>query len=128
VPSSNQHRWILVATNYFTKWIEAIPTRKANHIVIINFLQENIFSRFGCPKRIVTDNAIAFNDKHLVKLCEELVIQLVHVGAQKFPILIHLSLHHSSHFITPLTFHDIISINMLVLLDKSVSADTNRSP
>jgi hypothetical protein len=73
-PSSNQHKWILVATDYFTKWIEAIPTRNANHTVIINFLQENIFSRFGCPKRIVTDNAVVFNDKHLVKLCEEMGI------------------------------------------------------
>jgi hypothetical protein len=25
-PSSGQHRWILTATDYFTKWIEAIPT------------------------------------------------------------------------------------------------------
>jgi transposase InsO family protein len=41
-------------------------------------MQENIFDRFGCPKRIVTDNAVAFKDKHLVKLCEELGIQLVH--------------------------------------------------
>jgi hypothetical protein len=80
-PSSGQHRWILVATDYFTKWIEAIPTRNANHTVIINFLQENIFARFGCPKRLVTDNAAAFKDKHLVKLCEELGIQLVHSTA-----------------------------------------------
>jgi hypothetical protein len=80
-PSSSQHRWILVATDYFTKWIEAIPTRNANHTVIINFLQENIFARFGCPKRIVTDNTVAFKDKHLVKLCEELGVQLVHSTA-----------------------------------------------
>jgi hypothetical protein len=37
-PSINQHRLILVATDYFTKWIEAIPTRNANHTIIINFL------------------------------------------------------------------------------------------
>jgi transposase InsO family protein len=77
-PYSNQHKWIRVATDYFTKWIEAIPTRNVNHTIIINFLQENIFSIFGCPKRIVIDNAIVFNDKHLVKLCEEMGIQLVH--------------------------------------------------
>jgi hypothetical protein len=29
--SSGQHRWILTATDYFTKWIEAIPTRNASH-------------------------------------------------------------------------------------------------
>lgn len=36
--SSGQHRWILVATNYFTKWIEAIPTRKVDHNVVMKFL------------------------------------------------------------------------------------------
>jgi len=62
----------IVVTCPFQQWVEAIPTRNANHTVIINFLQENIFSRFGCPKRIVTDNAATFNDKNLVKLCEEM--------------------------------------------------------
>jgi len=33
-PSSGQHKWTLTATDYFTKWIEAIPSRKANDVVI----------------------------------------------------------------------------------------------
>jgi transposase InsO family protein len=80
-PSSNQHKWTLVATDYFTKWIEAIPTKNANHTVIINFLYDHIFARFGCPKRLVTDNATTFNDKPLVKLFEDMGIQLVHSTA-----------------------------------------------
>ena len=80
-PSSGQHRWILVATDYFTKWIEAIPTRNANHTVIINFLQDNIFSRFGCPKRIITDNADVFKDRHLARMCEDTRVELVHSTA-----------------------------------------------
>jgi hypothetical protein len=28
-PSSGQHRWIFIATDYFTKWVEAISTRLA---------------------------------------------------------------------------------------------------
>jgi transposase InsO family protein len=77
-PSRNQHRWILFSTNYFMKWIEAIPTRNANHTVIINFLYDHIFARFGCPKRIVTDNAAKFYDKALVNLCEDMGIHLIH--------------------------------------------------
>jgi hypothetical protein len=35
LPSSAQHRWILMATDYFTKCIEAVPTRQATDKVII---------------------------------------------------------------------------------------------
>ena len=56
--SSGQHKWILTAKYFFTKWVEVIPTRNVTDKVIINFIQENILSRFGrCPKKIVTDNA-----------------------------------------------------------------------
>jgi hypothetical protein len=49
--SSAQHKWILTATDYFTKWVEAIPTRNATDSVVINFLEDNILSRFGCPRK-----------------------------------------------------------------------------
>jgi transposase InsO family protein len=67
----------LTATDYFTKWIEAIPTRSASHKVIISFL-EDIMSRFGCPNRIVTDNAASFRAEPLINLCEQYGITLVH--------------------------------------------------
>jgi hypothetical protein len=76
-PSSGQHRWILTATDYFTKWIEAIPTRSASHKVIIGFL-EDIIARFGCPKRIVTDNAASFKAEPLIQFCEQFGISLIH--------------------------------------------------
>ena len=58
--SSGQHRWILTATDYFRKWIEAIPTRQATDAVIITFLENNILSRFGCPNKLIIDNVAAF--------------------------------------------------------------------
>jgi transposase InsO family protein len=67
----------LTATDYFTKWIEAIPTRNASHKVIIGFL-EDIVARFGCPNRIVTDNASAFKAEPLIKFCEQFGITLIH--------------------------------------------------
>ena len=40
--SSNQHRWILTTTDYFTKWVEAIPVRNATDVVVIRFIEENV--------------------------------------------------------------------------------------
>ena len=55
-----QHRWILAVIDYFTKWIKAIPTRKSTDTIIIQFLESNTLSHFGCPHKIITDNAAAF--------------------------------------------------------------------
>ena len=55
--SSLQHRYIVIATDYFTRWVEAIPLHKVNEDVFIDFLQENIMIRFGVPISLVFDNA-----------------------------------------------------------------------
>jgi len=80
-PSSGQHRWILTATDYFTKWIEAIPCRQSNDSVIIGFLETNILSRFGCPEKIITDNAVAFKSKKMISFCSKYHITLGHSTA-----------------------------------------------
>ena len=77
-PSSTQHKWILTAKDYFTKWIEAIPTRSATEFVIIKFLETNILSRFGCPRKIITDNAASFKSKKIVHFCHKYRITLGH--------------------------------------------------
>jgi hypothetical protein len=77
-PSSGQHKWILTATDYFTKWIEVVPTRNATDKVIMNFLETNIFSRFGCPSKLVTDNAQAFKSKAMIDFCGSHNISLTH--------------------------------------------------
>jgi hypothetical protein len=75
--SSGQHRWILTATDFFTKWIEAIPTKSASHKVIIGFL-EDLITIFDCPRKIVTDNATSFKVEPLVRFCEQFGIKLIH--------------------------------------------------
>jgi transposase InsO family protein len=76
-PSSGQYRWILTTRDCFTKWIEAAPTRSTSHKVIIIFL-EDIIARFGCPSRIVTDNAASFKSEPLIKFYEQFKILLIH--------------------------------------------------
>ena len=63
---------------YFTKWIEDIPTRQVTHTMIMEFLVSNMLSRFGCPRRIVTDNAKAFTSNKLVKFCSDYNIIVSH--------------------------------------------------
>ena len=76
--SSAQHKWILIATNYFTKWIEAMPSRNATDSVIIKFLEDHILSSFGCPRKIITDNAAAFGSKKMIDFCHRYHIALGH--------------------------------------------------
>jgi hypothetical protein len=76
--SSAQHKWILTATDYFTKWVEAIPTRKATDSVVMDFLEENILSRFSFPRKIVTDNAQAFKSMAMVRFFQKYNIMLNH--------------------------------------------------
>ena len=79
--SSGQHKWILTATDYFTKWIETIPCRQANDSTIIQFLESNILSRFRCPEKIITDNATAFKSKKMINFCHKYHITLGHSTA-----------------------------------------------
>ena len=65
----------------FTKWIEAIPCRQANDSIIMQFLETNILSRFGCPKKIITDNAVAFKSKRMISFCHKYHITLGHSTA-----------------------------------------------
>jgi hypothetical protein len=76
--SSSQHKWILTATDYFTKWVEAIPTKRATDSVAINFLEDNILSRFSCPRKIFTDNAQAFKYMAMISFCQKYNIILGH--------------------------------------------------
>eukprot|EP00253_Pinus_taeda_P030951 PITA_30951 len=59
--SSKQHRYILTATDYFTKWVEAVPLKTANCENIIEFIDQFIITRFGFPTALIFDNASYFS-------------------------------------------------------------------
>nr|CAN64603.1 hypothetical protein VITISV_033149 [Vitis vinifera] len=52
--------YILVGVDYVSKWVEAIPCKHNDHRVVLKFLKENIFSRFGVPKAIISDGGTHF--------------------------------------------------------------------
>jgi len=63
--SSKQHRYILTATDYFTKWVEAIPLKTANSEAIIEFIDQFIITRFGVPNTLIFDNAFYFSSNSI---------------------------------------------------------------
>lgn len=73
-PSSKGHVWILVAIDYFTKWVEAIPLRKASAVAIAPFIRENPLCRFGIPISfwgLITDNGTQFTSQIVADLLEK---------------------------------------------------------
>ena len=74
-PPSNGYIWILAAIEYFTKWIEAIPLKKAIGAAVANFIQEYIITRFGIPRRLINDNGILFINKDMKGLTEAYYIK-----------------------------------------------------
>ncbi|XP_070048920.1 uncharacterized protein [Nicotiana tomentosiformis] len=64
--ASNEHRFILVAIDYFTKWVEAVTFKSVTKKAVVDFVHSNIICRFGIPKIIITDNAANLNS-HLMK-------------------------------------------------------------
>ncbi|XP_026419660.1 uncharacterized protein LOC113315612, partial [Papaver somniferum] len=63
-PMSDSKLYILVAVDYVSKWVEAIATRTNDHKVVLSFLKENIFSRFGTPRAIISDGGSHFCNRH----------------------------------------------------------------
>ena len=62
-PSSKGHKFILVATDYFTKWVEAIPLKTVTSKNMINFVREHIVYRFRIPQTITTDHGTMFTSE-----------------------------------------------------------------
>ena len=64
--ASNGHRFILVAIDYFTKWVEAVTFKSVTKKAVVGFVHASIICRFGIPKMIITDNVVNLNS-HLMQ-------------------------------------------------------------
>ena len=61
------HKYILNATDYFSKWTKAIPLKVINDNEVIQFYQQNIVTRFGVPSYLVFDNEKYFSSLKIVE-------------------------------------------------------------
>ncbi|XP_059638944.1 uncharacterized protein LOC132281237 [Cornus florida] len=66
-----QNKYILLATDYFTKWVEAEPYSSVTQTHIRRFIWSNIIYHFGVPRSIVMDNGTNLDSKQVRELLEE---------------------------------------------------------
>ena len=67
--ASNGHKFILVAIDYFTKWVEEVTFKSVTKKVVVDFIHFKIIYRFGIPKVIITNIATNINNHLMQEVC-----------------------------------------------------------
>jgi hypothetical protein len=62
------HHYIIVAIDYFTKWVEVMPMFKDDGETAVLFLFNQIIARFSIPRDIVTDHGSHFQNQMMTEL------------------------------------------------------------
>ncbi|GJS37933.1 reverse transcriptase domain-containing protein [Tanacetum coccineum] len=68
-------KFLVVAVNYFTKWVEAAPLVNVTGKTILKFVWSNIVCRFRIPGVIISDNRNQFAENPFREWCDELKIK-----------------------------------------------------
>ncbi|XP_038979869.1 uncharacterized protein LOC120109989 [Phoenix dactylifera] len=64
-------KYILVAVDYVSKWVEATVTQTNDSRVVMRFVKKNIFSRFGVPRAIISDEGSHFCNRSFKALLKK---------------------------------------------------------
>ena len=56
--AAGNKRYLLVDTDYFTKWVEAEPLANIRDADAKKFIWKNIVTRFGVPRTLISDNRL----------------------------------------------------------------------
>ena len=56
--AAGNKKWLLVSTDYFTKWVEVEPSSNIRAVDTKRFVWKNIVTRFGIPYTLISDNGL----------------------------------------------------------------------
>ncbi|KAK8498967.1 hypothetical protein V6N12_058004 [Hibiscus sabdariffa] len=73
-PSSFGNLYILLAVDYVSKWVEAIATTHNDAKTMQRFIKKNIFTRFGTPRVIISDEGRHFDNRSIAAALRKLGI------------------------------------------------------
>ncbi|KAL0435162.1 UNVERIFIED_CONTAM: hypothetical protein Sradi_0224100 [Sesamum radiatum] len=81
--AAGQRKFLLVAIDYFTKWVEVEPLARITEGEVMKFIWKNIVCRFEIPREIISDNSRQFQDRRIQEWCRRMHIR------QRFTTLAH---------------------------------------
>ena len=70
-PRSDWKEYIVVAVDYVSKWVEAIPTMTNDHREVLRFVTRCIFDQYGFLRAIISNNGSHFNNAHFQGLLKK---------------------------------------------------------
>ena len=70
-----QFRFLIVAIDYFIKWVEAEPMKMITEAKVTSFVWKNIMTKFGVPCVIILDNRKQFDNPKFRKFCQDLGVK-----------------------------------------------------
>jgi hypothetical protein len=71
-PAQGNLRYVVVAIEYFSKWIEAKPLATITSVTVQKFFWQNIVCRFGMSKAITVDNGTQFDAETFKELYDQI--------------------------------------------------------
>ena len=66
--------YLLVGTDYFTKWVEVEPLANIKDVDAKRFVWKNIVTRFRVLRTLILDNGLQFDNKAFKRYCYDLGI------------------------------------------------------
>ena len=75
--SARGNEYIVTVVDHFTKWAEAFPVRVHTAPVVARVLVDNVFTRFGFPRRILSDQGREFESQLFQELCRSMDIEKI---------------------------------------------------
>ncbi|XP_010243913.1 PREDICTED: uncharacterized protein LOC104587857 [Nelumbo nucifera] len=74
-PAMNGNNFILVAIDYFTKWVEAMSIARPTMTKTVQFVKSTMIARYGAPCEIISNNGKNFVGKEVIDLCNHFKIK-----------------------------------------------------
>jgi ribonuclease HI len=83
-PAQGNLKYVVVAVEYFSKWVEAKPLATITSVTVQKFFWQNIVCRFGVPKAITVDNGTRFDDETFKDFCDQIGMK-IHFASVRHP-------------------------------------------